>query len=357
MMRADVILREAWRNVRSGASRAGWLSVALVVAISLLSCAELMSVSALDKRARDYRSAGASVRILKVEAGVEPEQCEALTRSGGVLSAGAIRPVAPIGITSLPGVATPAFEMTPGFQEVLGLDRDLNSGVLLSEPLARRWNIRPGDSLETDRGSVAVAAVFPYPEDDGRDSRLANAVLLPSLPTGLFDECWVDVWPSTAAFDSLIRSVRSNGPGEATAPVITLNATLGSVFAGADEYQNRLTRYSPAASLLLGFIIGFVGGTRRRLEFASSLHAGMTNRDLTLIALVETSMWAGIGGLVSATGLAFVAHIFVPLIADALYGHSLLICGLGSAGAITGNLVLVASSRESGLFRYFKERS
>lgn len=356
-MRPEVILREAWRNIHTGTSKAGWLSVGLIVLILVLSCAELVTVSALDKRAREYHSAAASVRVLKADSGVNPQQCEALSRSGGILSAGAIRSVPPLMVTSLPGIATPAFETTLEFQRVLGVDTALTAGVLVSEPLARRWNIREGDILETDQGSVSVAAVFPYPESDGRDSRLANALLLPTLPTGFFDECWVDVWPSTAGYDSLIRSAQSNGPGEAAAPITTLNPTLGLVFAGAEEYQNRLTRLCPAVSVAMGTALGALGGTRRRLEYASSIHAGVSNGDLTLIALVEATIWAGIAGLVATAGMVLGARLGAPMVADALHGEFVLIGGLGILGTLTETMTVTAMARESRLFRYFRERN
>lgn len=356
-MRIPEVLREAWRNVQSGASKAGWLSVALLLAITLTACAELWTVSALDKRARDYHSAGASVRVLKAEAGIDPKRCDALSKSRGIQSAGAMKAAPPLGISSLPGVAVPAFETTLGFQAVLGLEVALNAGVLIPEPLAKRWKIQRGDTLETDRGSMSVAAVFPYPEDDGRDSRLANTVLFPSLGAGMFDECWADVWPSTAGMDSLIRTSQNAGPGEASTAVSTLNPTLGLVFTGADQYEGRITRFAPATSSALGMIIGLLGGARRRLEYASSLHAGVARGDLTLIALFESVIWAGVAGLVATAGVLLGARLAAPLIADALFGHLLMIGGLGILGAITGSLLLAAFTRESRLFKYFKERT
>ncbi|NQD88474.1 hypothetical protein HP499_11755 [Paenarthrobacter sp. CM16] len=357
MMRTTVVLLEAWRNLQSGTSKGGWLSVALIMAISLVSCAELWTVSALDNRAHDYRTAGASIRVLKVEAGIDPKQCDALSGTSGILSAGAMKAVAPIHILSLPGVSTPAFETTLGFQEVLGLGTALESGVFISEPLANRWKIRHGDILESDQGPLPVAAVFPYPEDDGRDSRLANAVLLPSLGSGPSDECWADVWPSTAGFDSVIRTSQGTAQGEASASVSTLNPTLGLVFTGADEYQNRVTRYAAAISACLGFAIGLLGGARRRLEYASSLHAGVTSGDLARITLVEATIWAGAAGAVATAGVVLGAHFWAPLIADALYTQFLTIGMLSGLGAITGSLFIATHSRESRLFVYFRERS
>jgi hypothetical protein len=356
-MHAQEVFREAWRNIQSGAAKAAWLSVALILLVTLLSVAELSTVAALDQRARNYHDAGGSVRVLKVEAGIDPQRCDALPATSGIHSAGALRTVAPIGITSLAGITTPTFETTLGFQAILGLDATLDPGVLISEPLAKRWQIRAGDTLATDQGPMPVAAVFPYPEDDGRDSRLANAILFPSLEKGTFDECWADVWPSTAAFDSLIRASQGTGSGQAAASVTTLNPRLGQVFTGADEYLDRITRFAPAAAGAIGVAIGLLGGTRRRLEYASSLHAGVSARHLTLISLVEATVWGGISALVATAIATLIARFGTPLIANALYGHLLVTSGAAVLGAVTGSLLVAASSRETRLFKYFKERS
>lgn len=356
-MRGSVIFQEAWINIQSGAAKAGWLSVALILAIGLTSIAELWTVSALDSRAREYHAAGASIRILKTESSVDPQRCDALVKTSGIQTAGALKTADPIGISSLPGVTTPAFATTLGFQTVLGLDTALNQGVLISEPLAQRWKVRAGDTLETDQGPIDVAAIFPYPEDDGRDSRLTNAVLIPSLGEGLFDECWADVWPSTASFDPLLRASQGAGTVEAATTVSILNPTLGLVFTGAEEYQNRLTRYAPVTSAALGLTIGFMGGARRRLEYASSLHAGVASQDLTLIALVESALWSGSAGTLGTAGILLGARYGEPMVAGSLMGHLLTIGALGALGAITGSLLPATLSRENRLFKYFKERN
>lgn len=357
MMRSNAVLREAWRNVQSGAAKAGWLSTALILVISLTSWAELCTVAVLDARARDYHGAAASIRVLKTEGTVDPQRCDALAKTSGVQSAGALKSVPSIGISSLPGITTPAFETTLGFQTVLGLEKDLKQGVLVSEPLAKRWQIGSGDTLETDRGPVNVAGVFPYPESDGRDSRLANAVLIPTLSQGPFDECWADVWPSTAAFDSLLRASQRAGNTDGPAMVSTLNATRGAMFNGADEYQNRLTRCAPLASGLLGLVIALLGGHRRRLEYASSRHAGVARADLTLVALVESAVWAGASCLIAMAFVLLTARLGVPAIAVPLYCEVVLIGAAGFLGATTGGLLAAAASREGHFFKHFKERS
>lgn len=356
-MRPREILREAHRNIQTGVTKAGWLSAVLIFLIVLLSVAELSTVTSLDDRARTYKDAGGSVRVLNAESDISPQRCDALAKTNGIPSAGALRAVTPIGVASLAGLTTPAFEVTLGFQELIGLPGTLDSGVLVSQPLADRWQVRTGDTLETDQGSIRIAAVFPYREDDGRDSRLANAFLLPSLGQGVFDECWADVWPSTAGFDLLLRATQATGSGEAAASITTLNPTLGLVFTGSDEYQNRITRFAAAAAAAIGFIIGAVGGTRRRLEYASTLHAGVSSLQLTFIIFIETCIWAGFSALLATAGVFILAQQNAPMIADAMYGHFLTTAVAATLGALGGSLVLAASSQEARLFKHFKERT
>lgn len=356
-MRASEIFREAWRNVAGGAARAGWLTSAFVLLIGLLSLAELATVSGLDLRARQYHDAGASIRILKVERAVDAHRCDMLPVTDGIVSAGALRSMAPLGISSLRGLTTPAFEVSRGFQAVLGLDDALEPGALISEPLAKRWDVRAGDTVATDQGSMRIAAVFPYPDNDGRDTRLANAVLLPALGQSDFDECWADVWPSTAGFDSLIRTSLSLESKDASASIMTLNPCLGQYFSGAAEYRDRVTRFMPLGAALVGCGLGIVGGVRRRLEYASGLHAGISPTHLSLISLTEVAGWAGFSALTTTAIAAVISRVATPSIADAMVGHLFFIGGAGALGAVAGAMLVTASTREAKLFKYFKQRS
>lgn len=356
-MRASEIFREAWRNIAGGAALAGWLTSAFVLLIGLLSLAELATVSGLDLRARQYHDAGASIRILKVDRGVDAHRCDRLPVTDGIVSAGALRSMAPIGISSLRGRTTPVFEVSRGFQAVLGLDDALAPGPLISEPLAKRWDVRAGDTVATDQGPMRIAAVFPYPDNDGRDTRLANAILLPALGQPNFDECWADVWPSTAGFDSLIRTSLSLESKDAGASIMTLNPSPGQNFSGAAEYRDRVTRYTPLGAALVGCGLGIVGGARRRLEQASGLHAGLSPTHLSLISLTEVAGWAGLSALTTTAIATVISRVATPSIADAMVGHVFFIGGAGALGAVAGAMLVNATTREEKLFKYFKQRS
>lgn len=356
-MRAREILREASRNIASGAAGAGWVVLALVILIGSLAMAELAVVSSLDVRAREYHQAGASIRVLKVERGIDARRCDLLPATEGIVSAGALREVEPLGIIGLGGLTTPVFEASRGFLSLLGHTGGVGTGVLVSQPLAQRWQVKAGDSVDTDQGQMRIAAVFDYRDNDGRDTRLANAVLLPVVGAPAFDECWADVWPSTAAFDSLIRTSMDSGTKDANAMIMALNPSLGQYFTGAAEYRDRVTRFTPLAAAAIGFGIGAVAAARRRLACASALHAGVSRSDLLLIALTEAGGWAGFASLLTAATGCALARIATPAIADATLGRVLVVSGAGALGAIIGALAITALTREAKLFAYFKQRS
>lgn len=357
MMHRREILREAWRNLTSGAAHAGWLVLAFVTLVGSLAVADLMAVSSLDLRARNYHEAGASIRVLKAERGIDALRCDVLPSSDGIVSAGALRTVPAVGIDALGGLPTPAFEASRGFQMLLGVDNALEAGVLVPEPLARRWQVQAGDTVSTDQGQMRIAAVFRYPDNDGRDSRLTNAIILPGVGESYFDECWADVWPSTAAFDSLIRTSLVAGSKDSSGMILALNPTMGQYFTGATEYKERVTRFVPFAAAVVGGAIGVLGGARRRLEYASALHAGVRPQDLLQISLTEAACWAGFSWLMTAAICTATARIAMPDIAHAMLGHILVAAGTGALGAVAGSLMGTASSREAKLFKYFKQRT
>ncbi|MCA4131281.1 hypothetical protein [Arthrobacter sp. M4] len=350
-------MSEAWRNLSSGTAKAGWLMVAFVVLVGALTSSELAVVAALDARARQYHDAGASIRILKADGGVDAQRCDVLPSTNGIASAGALRSMAPVAVSSLSGLTTPAFEASRGFQALLGVDEEADHGALISESLARRWGVLAGDRIATDGGQMRIAAVFRYPENDGRDSRLANAVLFPSLGQAAFDECWADVWPSTAAFDSLIRTAMVSQSNGGSVVIASLNPSLGQVFTGPSDYSNRVTRFAPSAAAVLGLALGLIGSLRRRLEYASALHAGVPGHQLNLISLTETACWATLAAIITAGFGAGAVLLAMPSIAGTLLGNVALTCVSGAVGAVSGALLVTALVKERKLFVYFKQRT
>src|SRR5690606_15469609 len=139
-------------------------------------------------------------------------------------------------------------------------------------------------------GVAPALAVFDYPEQDGRDPRLSNA-LITVAARELASECWVDVWPYTTSIDYLIYGALSiDGSGAEVAQIVGANPTAGETVDFDDQFANRVTIDTHALLALLFATLGFAGMARRRLEIASNLHTGATRASVTLTAVIETAL-------------------------------------------------------------------
>ncbi|GAA4784394.1 hypothetical protein [Microbacterium gilvum] len=214
-----------------------------------------------------------------------------------------------------------------------------------------------GDRLETSLGTTTIAATFDYPSD-GRDARLGLAIIIPTVSTGSFDECWALVWPENPDLDTIIRSATTPGAGQADPITIAqLNKTQGSAFDGLTTFHDRITQWATLASGLLGVALGWFSVTRRRLEHASSLHAGQTRPVLLASVLVETTVWVLASAIIGAELLAAALIMSTGSVDGSLLWNLTRTVFSGSAGAVLGAVGASLLIRERHLFRFFKERS
>lgn len=351
-------LREAWRNIASGTSRAALLAVTLGVLLAALSVGDAVAVDRLDAQAQAYRASAAAIRIATAPKAINAQACEALGKVEGIPAAGALRESTALALSALGNLTLPAFDVTPGLLRVVGASNADAPGAFVSSTLATRWGVEPGDIVATDRGSLTIAGVFPYTERDGRDPRLANAVLLPALVMGRFDACLAEVWPSTSTRDGLLRGTADGVDGKpGGASVSLLNESFGRNWEGSADFAARVTRFAPIGAAVLGTVIGAGAALRRRLEFAAALHAGLTSGRLAVIVAGETMMWASsaaLGSFVAVSGIGII--LFRGTLGTALVAASLT-CAAGALAAIAGASMATCAVRERHLFRHFKNRA
>jgi hypothetical protein len=201
-----------------------------------------------------------------------------------------------------------------------------------------------------------IAGVFTHP-DDGRDSRLSSAVLLPGDSAEPFDECWARAWPQSGATDALLRSTASSTAGSASSLSMgQLNATLGSVSPSVADHGQRLTRWAPAMSASLAALLGVASVRRRRLELSGARQAGQSRSAQLAVIVVETSAWAVCGALI-AVGIAA-----APLLSgsgsliDAPARLLVAAPVAGATSAILAAALTTLSIRRRDLVRWFKDR-
>ena len=354
-MRARSILSEAYRNVVSGTTRALLLGILLAGITAGLALADVRSILALEGDAADFASSGASVRVLVAHSTTDGAACEQLGEVPGVRSAGALKEADAVVLRTMNANPIPAYAVTPGLIGVLG-GRPGGTGAWISTQLAKTLSVRVGQDLVTTTGTLTVAGVFDYP-DDGRDSRLGYAALLPQPAAGGFDECWADVWPLSKARETLLYSALTVDTSS-TDPVTIgqLNTSRGKQFDGVGRFGSRATRFALPGCAVAGLLLGFVAVRLRRLELAGALHLGESRRALLATLLIETAVWAILALALAAGVLAFgVTQGHPP---DPLQIFLIDIRGPAAAALATlpGALVASFTVREKHLFAYFKNR-
>ncbi len=362
-MRAQEIAREAWRNIRTGTTRAAALALMLGVAIVLAALLEAEAVSAIMRSAQDFQRRGANILTITAKDGISPVVCERLAGAqaspdNNVTAAGAIRAaesdLAPV---ALPQGPIPSFEVSPGFGAILGLRPGSAKGLLLSTVAAEQLGVSAGSEITVrGRSSAAkVRAVFPYPSD-GRDGQLEFASLAEVPSSGSFDACWVRLRHLRAGDEELLRVALRPGLVEgADVTVRQLNGTSGSSSPTALGYQHRVTRWLKFALLLFGLGLGGLAIWLRRLELAAAQHAGLSRVAQLWHLLLETSAWLLAAWSLSAPWLVW-GNLQAGAIPDVIVLLHLKIALAAGCGVLLGTLLAAAAIRERHLFRFFKAR-
>jgi hypothetical protein len=356
-MRVASVISEAWRNVATGTTRAPLFAAVLVVVVGALAVVDVRAVVGVIEGAREYRDAGASVQILEAAGQVDGARCEALAAVDGVHAAGALRAGEPLRALNLPSSELTGFEATPGLLGALDRGRIAGAGLWLSADLAEALGASAGDSIATNAGPARVGAVYPYP-DDGRDRALGYAAVAPVPATGLFDSCWVEIWPVDPETATLLRTTLVADPSSEAQPTQKqLNGRLGATYDASAEFSGRLTKPAPIAAVVLGLALGFAAVRLRRLELAAALHARVPRAALTWQVLLETAVWTGAAVIVTVPvlwWLAAGAGLPADQVSTWVIGMRTVLAGAGAVlvGAVVGAL----ATREKHLFKYFKER-
>lgn len=356
-MKTVSLFREAWRNVVTGTARAVLFAVLLSAVVVGLVVAELSTVRGLAASADEFRRAGAATVTLAAPGQIDGVACEALSGVPGVRAAGALR-AEPQGlaVAALPSSRVPLYEVTAGLPEVLWAVKEVPGGLVLSEDAAQTLGVTVGLGIETPETSVVVGGVYAWP-DDGRRPGYGYAALAEVTSAGLFDECWVDAWPTNADIATLLRlTVVSSGGQGPDATLTQVNSSLGVSFDGAHRFHERLTRWAGVTALLIGAGLGVVSVRSRRLMLSSTLHSGVSRGDLARILGLETLAWAtpAVCFGAAATCLGAVAADSADVSSVIVLGGTIVVlavCGvaLGVAGAFL-------AVREEHFFRYFQER-
>lgn len=351
-MRAGSVLTEAWRDVATGTARSSVLALVLALGVGVLGVVDARAVVDVLRDAEEYRASGAATWVVQDDDGVDGFRCDALDGVAG-MRAGALRQGEPLRALAMPSSQITTWEVTPGLLDVaLGRTDRGASGVWVSADLADTLGVGAGDVLATAQGEATVAGTYVWP-DDGRARVLGYAVLAPVTATGSFDACWAATWPPDGDTAGLLYATTRPG---AEPTFGQLNARLGAAFDAGSRLDARVTRWAPAAAVLLGLAVGWAGARVRRLQIASAMHARVPRAHLAWQHLVEAAVWVGAAALVATAATGWAAAAGNPDPTHTVWLGALRAVGAGAGAALLGTLAGVLTTRERHLFRYFKDR-
>jgi hypothetical protein len=361
-MRASSVGSESLRNLLSGTTRAVIFVLVFCVSIGVVASVDVRMMVSIVRDAAQFRAAGASVQVLKAQESIDGRRCEALAHTDALLHAGAIRRGDSLQIASLPTSWITVIEVTPG---VLGMLSTIAQpvkvstndvlGVWLSADLAEVLGAAPGRVIQTTSGPVMVSGVYTWP-NDGRSRDLGYSVIASVPSSGLFEQCWTEIWPSDQTLNGLSYMALNGSVQHSQIETKQLNSSLGVSDDLEVLYGNRLTAYAPWVSTAIGFGLGYVSVRLRRLEIASALHARVGRVAIMWQYLIETLIWASGACLIIAAGLLWVSFVDNPYPDWMIWRAGLRILGAGLSACILGVVVVVSTTFEKHLFRFSKDR-
>lgn len=357
-MRTAEVVREAWRDLATGAGAA--VTCAVVLAVLLAGVVGLRTASTAEdvRAAAGFVTSGAATQVFTAEGRIDGTACAALADDGSVLASGAVRRVEDgLVVAALPGTSVPTYEVSGGFPAVVGVEGVVGApGVVASAEVADTLGVEPGQRIEAAQGTVPVVGVYAWP-DDGRDPDLAYAVLAPAIDDGTpFDACWATIWPEDdTALAGLRRTLlpSTGAEDDARSTLGQLNPRSGTTFTPTVPPPSGATE---AVVLGIGMVVGIGAVIRRRLSIASDRHAGVTVGMQALGVGIQHGAWASVGAALAVA--ASVVLVRGLPVADAwpIVAHAAVLCTLGFLGAVAGGVVGVTLVRERALHRYFRTR-
>ena len=360
------IFSEASRNLVTGTTKGFWFGLALGIALAGLAATDASAIVRANGELVRWQGSGASIYIFYAEDSISGRSCDRLSLDANVRAAGAIRSIdGGLPIAALPSAPPPLWEITPGYAQLITTSAQprgsnpagTDGGLLLSEDLAAVLGRSAGDTLSTFVGEARVSGVFAVP-DDGRDIALAYSVLTEVPNSGVFDACWVDVWPPSAVIvNSLPATLDATTDAEQPTFLNQYNETLGDTLGAKALYDERPTRFAALGGAIVGMCLGFLNVRLRRLELASALHAGVPRRALVAQLSIESTAWSLSASILCFPVVAWMSIANNPLGPNAALFAGGLVLLAGSVGVAVGTLGALSLTREHHLFAYFKERS
>lgn len=359
-MRLQSVLAECFRNYVRGSSRA--LPLALVMFAIIVTPAELeMSTAAdLTARTRQYELAGASTYIINAPRSVNAAACDALTGTGAVSAAGALRTDIPVALDVLPAQDLPVYKATPGFLTLAGLPEGTAThpgAVVIARSI---WDSVRGpedDDPPTGRDlpPLSVATVYEWPVD-GRSQSLGSAVLAPSPGTEPFDQCWVRAADPTTDPRWILPGTLEPVVDPNQVRVAQLNPTLGQQLNTPDQFAARSSQRAAQIAGLAAFLLAASAVWARRVQIGAAREFGMDPLTAVTSQSLEAAAWWLTGVVFAAPVVIWRAHLLSTADQSDLLQLVTPILAATMAGVISGTAAITLMTRRRSVTDLLRTR-
>ena len=355
------ISREIKRNLLSGTSKTGLIFSLFTCLLSVLVVHEVLVIDSVQVGAVNYQESGANIRYVSAEGRIDGAGCESLSRNLGISSA-AIRKIdSGLRPTVMSSIPIEEYVASTGILAILDTaqfkpQNTANAGVLMGKP-AYEYLLGNGNKLSTSQGELNISGVYEYP-DDGRRGGFGYAIISPELvDTKPYDECWLISWPESIEANSLLNTVviPDSGAEDVIPQISQLNTTLGNSFDGDKLFTSRTSKFNYLLALTTGLALGASSIWLRRLEFSSMLHSGMRNSQLVVMQILEQSIWAIPGAIVSVS----IGFLISGKYSDNLHTINLVtaqIVVFALIGVFSGVIITALNMKERYLLNFLKKR-
>lgn len=355
-MRLRAINREAWRDIATGASGILGLVLVLAVVAAVLACLDGVATGQIYQAIERYSAAGADIKIVRAPDRIDPVTCDQFRNRDDVSGAGAIRDIDSTRLLAAPNVALTTYEVSLGFSTLLVLEGD-NTGIMVSEGLASQLGLRIGDEVVTADGSARLTGIFIWNED-GRDARLGYSILT-ATTLGAFDECWARIEPGhgQAYNTELLTTAVVSQSDSGLAEYGQVNNALGQDIKPSSMVNDRVTRPAPLIAAIAGLMLGIFAVGRRRLVWASNLHAGASRVDIVAIIALEALVHACLAAIIAFTGTMVCLNlVFGSQDSNPLVRIGAVVIGSATVGFPVGAVLCGSLIRETSTYKWFKNR-
>lgn len=345
------VISESWRNFCTGNGRFSLLALVLTVFSILCLLFDLFTVSQIQERAGELKQKAAGIRVISSANSISGKACDSLSSVEGIENSGAFQEISPLALQVDKERKISTYVASDGALRLLKIENRNESGVYISNILAERYGYNVGDNVVTNNGEFNLVEIFQYPED-GRNPRLSNAFVFMGINDS-FSECWVESWPPSKNFDTLLFAVVNSSGG---APTINpLNPSLGSEYDLPKDFENRPSKYSFNTLVAFYFVIFFIFTRMRKLEISTNFHLGAGRAAVSSTVALEAFYASALSGLFTYVSIYFASKTLLPSYSDFIQS-TLFVLFLSSVMAILGSVLGALSVSFGTILKYYQSR-